>query len=468
MKSQHEPCFAVVGHPNKGKSSIVATLARDDSIAIARQSGTTTAAASYRYENAGGHYCLVDTPGFQRPHAVLAWLRQQESGAHRRAETVARFVEDPDCQQRFPDETALLRPLVAGAAILYVVDGSVPYSPEYEAEMEILRWSGRPSMGLINPIDGDGHVQAWQQALQQYFRVVQRFDPMEPRLDAQARLLQTFALLQPEWETSLQAIADALLLEAQGTRQQAARILARWLGEATALRHCQQAVDRDLAESLRPVVQARYRQQLVAAEQQVFQQLLAVFRFRQTAMEGEALHWPGELLDATEWKLWGLNRNQLYTAAATAGAGTGALVDMALLGHSFMMGALVGGLAGLGSAWWGAGRLENLRMSALAGGRWEVCAGPIRDRNFPFVLLARFGWLYRQLSHRTHARRGSIPIQTPDWARVLEALPGNERKALFEACEKLSRQKTVDQLHDLLMPVLQAFAQWEPEGSKRD
>ena len=35
------PQFAIVGHPNKGKSSIVSTLARDSSVGISQQSGTT-------------------------------------------------------------------------------------------------------------------------------------------------------------------------------------------------------------------------------------------------------------------------------------------------------------------------------------------------------------------------------------------------------------------------------------------
>ena len=37
------PAFAVVGHPNKGKSSIVSTIAQNDAIAISPRSGTTRA-----------------------------------------------------------------------------------------------------------------------------------------------------------------------------------------------------------------------------------------------------------------------------------------------------------------------------------------------------------------------------------------------------------------------------------------
>ena len=53
---------------------------------------------------------------------------------------------------QFEAEVALLAPLGEGAGVIYVVDGAVPYGPEYEAEMEILRWSGRPSLAVINPI----------------------------------------------------------------------------------------------------------------------------------------------------------------------------------------------------------------------------------------------------------------------------------------------------------------------------
>ena len=71
--AQQQPRFAVVGHPNKGKSSVVATLAQNDSIAIAMEPGTTR--DSHRYPMKVDDvtlYELIDTPGFQRPRKVLA------------------------------------------------------------------------------------------------------------------------------------------------------------------------------------------------------------------------------------------------------------------------------------------------------------------------------------------------------------------------------------------------------------
>jgi hypothetical protein len=79
-------------------------------------------------------------------------MRQHETTADRHVDVVRTFVEVHRRQSQFADECELLEPILNGAGILYVVDGSVPYGEEYEPEMEILRWTGQPSMALINPI----------------------------------------------------------------------------------------------------------------------------------------------------------------------------------------------------------------------------------------------------------------------------------------------------------------------------
>jgi len=41
IKMDSYPKFAVVGHPNKGKSSIVSTLSQDETVTISSIPGTT-------------------------------------------------------------------------------------------------------------------------------------------------------------------------------------------------------------------------------------------------------------------------------------------------------------------------------------------------------------------------------------------------------------------------------------------
>src|SRR5262249_47192515 len=129
------PTFAVVGHPNKGKSSIVSTLAQDDSVRIAPEPGTTTECRAYPMRVDGEvQYVLVDTPGFQRARRALEWMRAREThaGAHRAV--VEAFVAEHRRTGEFPDECELLAPVLAGAGILYVADGARPYGPDFEAE----------------------------------------------------------------------------------------------------------------------------------------------------------------------------------------------------------------------------------------------------------------------------------------------------------------------------------------------
>ena len=118
MSALTQPRFAVVGHPNKGKSSIVAALAQNDAVAISSRSGTTLRADAFEIRIDDASYTLIDTPGFQRPRRALSWLNKHAASADQRRDAIARFVSSADCAEKFPDEVALLKPIAEGAAIL--------------------------------------------------------------------------------------------------------------------------------------------------------------------------------------------------------------------------------------------------------------------------------------------------------------------------------------------------------------
>ena len=111
------PVLAIVGHPNKGKSSIVSTLAQDASVQISPRSGTTTHNRAYPIRVDGSELCrLVDTPGFQRPRAAMDWMQRHSRSSADHQETVRRFVETHRDDARFGAECELLTPILAGRA----------------------------------------------------------------------------------------------------------------------------------------------------------------------------------------------------------------------------------------------------------------------------------------------------------------------------------------------------------------
>ena len=447
------PQFAVVGHPNKGKSSIVSTLAHNDSIQISGRSGTTDKANYYTIETTQGRYDLIDTPGFQRPIKVLAWLNQHCHSASDRAATVKRFVEDDECKQQYKDEVALLKPIVYGAAILYVVDGSRPYGREYETEMEILRWTGQPSMALINPIENSDCIEEWQSALAQYFKSVRVFNPMKAEFEKHIELLQTFTHLNPNWATKLNNIIEDLTAKRRQQQNDSTVILARLVDDLCQYQHCQKVLTETQAKQIGPLLAREYRTWMKQREQQAVDALLTNYAHFHTQVSLDQFDLPPDLFDCDQWFVWGLNKKQLVSAAATAGALGGAAVDLAVAGSSFMLGALGGGLIGASSAWFGADKLVESKVKGLPIGGYQACIGPMKNRNFPYVVIGRFVHVYRQIAQLNHANRQSIEVTTEEFQRKIDNLESGIQQKLHSACERLSKQKPVDDLVDLLSPL---------------
>ena len=213
MQSSYDyPKFAVVGHPNKGKSSIVSSLSLDDSIQIGDTPGTTQVKRGFPLKVDGKIiYELFDTPGFQRARRVLAWLKAQEPvSADKRTDVVRKFIVEHKDNERFQDEIELLEPIVDGAGIIYVVDASKPYGSEYEIEMEILRWCGQPSMAILNLIGKDDYREQWKSALGHYFRMVRTFNPVESTFSDHISLLESISHLKEEWTKPIKGAIEVL------------------------------------------------------------------------------------------------------------------------------------------------------------------------------------------------------------------------------------------------------------------
>jgi len=447
------PTFTVVGHPNKGKSSIVSTLAMTDKINISQRSGTTEVAQEYKIEMPSGHLVLVDTPGFQRPSKALKWLKDHVKDASDRAKTVAQFVASPECHTAFPDEVRLLRPIVAGSAIIYVVDGSRPYGPEYEFEMEILRWSGQPRMALINPIENQDYVEQWRDALKQYFNSVKVFNPMTAEFEKQNALFRTFAHLEDKWQTQLNNISDDLQAMRNNQLKHSVYILEQLLIDVCGYSVSQKTLNKAQAKTLSPALQRQFEHWIKKREHDAFDQVLSVYRHQSSALAGDELSLPPNLFEMDQWYLWGLNKQQLITASALTGAIGGATLDVFTAGSTLMLGALGGGAAGAVGAMVFPHRIANLKVKGMKTGGWNACYGPIKNDNFPYVILGRFLYFHKQVCNLNHAERRTIAMASQDFQTLVSNMKDTTRTALTQACGKLVKQKTPDDLRELLTEI---------------
>ncbi|WP_275097967.1 DUF3482 domain-containing protein [Sedimenticola hydrogenitrophicus] len=438
------PMMAVVGHPNKGKSSVVAALTQNDQVEISPLSGTTRVAQRFSLKLDGRTvFELVDTPGFQRAGQCLAWLREQPVAADRRPQRVAAFIEQFADSDRFVDEVELLKPIIEGAGIIYVVDGSLPYSPEYETEMEILRWTGRPRLALINPIGGDTHVAQWRQALNQYFSLVRLFDPLHAPFEQHLQLLRTFGELEPHSGTAF----DRAIQQLEGYRRlklhQAAGIIVenlyRLLGYQQSSSRLERAAREQLA-ALLPEEIERFNTRLNRLEREGQQQLEALFLYHRLESDLRQLEVDrSELMDTSQWTLWGLGKHQLALVSAGAGAAIGLLADAGLGGASLLTGVISGGVLGGLSGWFGADWVKQRIPSWLQVSAERHRLGPVKDPNFAFVILGRALSHARAMLARSHADRERLVIGE-EGIRRMRSLELKTQVRLLKQCRQLLKQ----------------------------
>jgi len=433
------PTFAVVGRVNEGKSSIVASLTEDDAIAIGPEPGTTSVATAYDITAEGRALVrIVDTPGFQEPEAVLAWLESNSKSAADRADAVRSFLRAHENSDRFTDERRLLAPVVAGASVLYVVDASHPYRPGYEQEMKILRWTGQPCFALVNRTGRADHSEEWTAALKQYFNAVRPYDAHKSRFADRVGILRMLAELDDQARTELLEAIAALTREQERRLDEAAKVIAGMLERLVGL---------TLTEPLpadRTTLAERFQNDLVRTESDARRHIEHLYRHARVERVEAPLARPvfdRDLFAEETWTLLGQTRTRLIAASTGAGAVAGLAVDAATVGHSFGLGALVGGVLGAAGALLATkDKPESTVFGIRLSGR-DLVVGPHRDPNFAWILLDRALLHFASIAHRSHAVREAVRLTQEDGekrglVKDLDASTTRQLEGAFRAIRK--------------------------------
>jgi len=402
------PQFAVVGHPNKGKSSIVSTLAFDDSVGISDTPGSTTKKQSFPLRVDGQIvYELFDTPGFQRARRVLAWLDKHDVPADKKHEVVLAFINEHKDDTRFNDEVELLEPIMAGAGIIYVVDGSKPYGEEYEAEMEILRWTGQPSMALINHIDESDYSEEWKRALGHYFKIVRTFNPMDASFEQHLSLLESMAQLKEEWTAPVKASIKLFERYQEQMFEQSSQAITKLIYDALSTVETLSFTLDEASEKEKEALEENYKEKLRRLEAMMQKEIEKIWNHDHLQKEQHLLSFEAmDLFSEESASVFGLTRKELLITATTSGAITGAGIDLLFAGHTLLLGGAIGAVVGGVGAYFGFNELSEVKVLGQTLGKRYLEMGPMENRNFPYILLGRAIYHTTQIANRSHAKRG--------------------------------------------------------------
>ena len=423
------PVFVVVGAVNRGKSSIVSTLAENDTVAIDKSPGTTREPQSFVCAIDGQPlYTLIDTPGFEHARQVLDWLQKHAHLHADRAAVVRHFVREHAQRGVFTQECKLLQPILEGGAILYVVDSSLPFSPSHKAEMEILQWTMQPRMALLNRIHEDDYTREWRRELDQYFNVKLEFNALTVDWRHRIKLLQTLIILNHEWQHSLEHAIRAILTEYRSRLRESAEYIAQALVGMLTLQ-----LERDIRadEALEPHKQAlkqQYDDRLRELEADCWRKIRDTYAHGHLHVTHDTFPSVAEdLLETSHWKLLDVQQRWAITGGAAAGALIGGTIDASVGGASFLLGTAVGtGIGGL-VGWIGSYTLPQVSVEVPSpfGGTFELRPfgtaqpqhrykrlriGPMRNALFPYVVLSRAMRYHHLILTRPHALRDQLTL----------------------------------------------------------
>ena len=422
------PSFVLVGHPNKGKSSIVSTLAYDDRVEVSNIPGETKK-TKYHPLKLGDEilYKIYDTPGFENAKRALYWLEKNETTSSEHSIILKRFVEEHKNTSHFQEEIELLNPIVNGGAIIYVVDGSTPYKEEYEAEMKILSWSGNPSMALINKIGNKNYVTDWKNALNQHFKSIREFNPMHVNLEEKLKLLDTFAVMNQDWESSIKLAMEALIHKNDRMFYDTAKIIEGNIRKSITYTVTSSLIKTDITDNDKKKYEERYKKHLIKFEHQSQKKVQELWGHYRLDSSMEKFKFLNELF-SEDFSKDGLIKKSFImlstiSSAAIAGA-TGftfsaptSMFDFgATTALTTTLSAIGGGAVGLATSVLSYDEFINSTTigKILSEKRFQV--GPMKNDNFIFILSSRAIQHALAVSTRSHAKREKMDLNNNDYS----------------------------------------------------
>ena len=447
------PTFAIVGAVNHGKSSVVSTLSENDQVRISAMPGETVQCQRFELRDL---FVFYDTPGFQNAIEALAQLAPAAQAREPLA-VFREFIARHRGGAEYAAECLLFQPVVEGAGIVYVVDGSEPLLEIHAAEMEILRLTGAPRLAIINRTSADDHVQDWKRRLGLHFNAVREFNAHHATFADRLELLETLAGIEQGWKPKLMRAVAVFREEWEKRLGECAEIIVELLADA--LTHREVAGVEAGRAAVGEELKARFVKAVSAREARAQRAIIKLFGHNRVQAEvaGEQL-FDTELFSDATWRAFGLDERQLAAVSGfvgtALGAKTGAIIDASVGGASVLLGTViggaVGGVAGFASAFVVGKRRPELAVTVPGESRWlpkklrvggsALSVGPYGAVNFPWILLDRALGTFCYVINRAHARRDEATIHSARMHAAMEAAgltTARWDEARRKECEKL-------------------------------
>jgi GTPase Era involved in 16S rRNA processing len=448
---QKIPEFAVVGHPNEGKSSVLSTLAEDDSVRVSPVPGETK--EWYRFPVIIDNreiISFVDTPGFQNPRRTLKWMQAYQGTDNQMlVDFIGEHQEDP----AYHDDCQLFQPLADGAGVIFVVDASRPLRNVDRAEMEILRLTNRPRMAILNfKEEGSDFIDDWTRELRKHFNSTRVFNSLQATYGQRISLLESLKAIDQELEPTLRIVISGFEQDWNSRIERTAELLIDMLSETMSWTMStpvsagggnEEKLHREMADKFNRLVNHQ--------EQEVYQQIRRLFKHNIFNLELPARSILREnLFSEKTWQFLGLSRKQLIITGTLGGATMGAGLDLATAGISFGVFSTLGGMIGAATtAIKGKEMLSGTKILGVRLDNMELKLGPVDNIQLFYILLDRSILYFHSVINWAHARRDSPEVIQGHEQKERLGYTSSWPRSDHKLCERFFRAVTLNREEDI-------------------
>jgi tRNA U34 5-carboxymethylaminomethyl modifying GTPase MnmE/TrmE len=338
--------IAIVGHPNAGKSSVLATLTENDQIPISPEPGTTIANQNHYLELDGVPAIeLIDTPGFQHHQDILDWFKSNNfnNKKDRLEEFLAHYKNDTS----FKQDCQIIKAIYSSNLLVYIVDDTKPIRRADINEMKILSLTGSSRMALINSQNSVKKYQLdWQDALRTKFStVIREFNAHSAWFPERVKLFNAIREIDVQYLDLIDQYINGIHMKWDSRLNESANIISGMLTEVlqerveTKIRDLNYNAKKRKKDELDKKFQKKIKNHVDHAESKIRLQ----YMHKEWSQNLKRDSYLGKNIFSREVnEALGLNQKQLAIVSSATGAAIGGIIDASLGGASFLVGTLLG------------------------------------------------------------------------------------------------------------------------------
>lgn len=450
--------IAIIGDPNKGKSSFVSTFAYNDGIAVSSKSGETIKSSCHplKIENETV-YELYDTPGFNNDEKLFEYINENETKFLNIYELIKIFIEDYKENNDFSKDIEILKVLIEKPIIIYVVNNSIEYNPSFDCSLEIIKKFNLPSFIIYNQHDKDkDERKSWENIENKYFISSFEYNVLDSSFNNKIDFLEMLEEkiqdknLKNQLCKSIEVLNKDFKRRLDFSYEELSNIFYKIIN------HTKKYKESDLLKKNIEKKEAEFIEEIKLQEKSFYSLIEKEWGFNN--LEKEIIELKEIEIDAKfSEKILGASKNILTVMGiiigASIGGGIGLSVDTAFFFGSMGMGTAIGTIGGASSGLISILLGTNLIKKKTKGyGINKITILELIKVNTKIVILTKMYLFVELISIRSHAKRDKLKFNFEESKNLFDYLfkekYHNDIARII--CEK-NKEKFIEKLTEILI-----------------